>query len=188
MEDNELIYRCRDGEKAAFQELISKYHPYVFKFLVKITENEHLAEDLTQEVFIKIIRNIDKFDVYGKAKFSTYAVTIAKNSYIDYVRKEKSFLLLGPVEDISSIEAVVPGFEGAVVDRLYVENIMEQMENLTDEQKIVIKLKYVEDLTLKEIGDMLDLEPKTVKSRIHNAITRLRKILAARSEKDDNRF
>lgn len=47
---------------------------------------------------------------------------------------------------------------------------MEQVENLTDEQKIVIKLKYVEGLTLKEIGDMLDLEPKTVKSRIHNII------------------
>jgi RNA polymerase sigma-70 factor (ECF subfamily) len=180
MEDNELIYRCQSGEKIAFQELISKYHPYVFKFLVKLTENEYLAEDLTQDVFVKIIRNIDKFDIHGKAKFSTYTVTIAKNSFIDYLRKEKKYLLSQSFEDISSLEAFASGFEESLLDRVYVENIMERLENLTDEQKIVIKLKYLENLTLKEIGEMLELEPKTVKSRIHNAITKLRKMLEAK--------
>jgi len=95
MEDKELIYRCQNGDKATFQELISKYHPYVFKFLIKATENKQLAEDLTQEVFIKVIRNIDKFDVDGKAKFSTYASTVAKNCYIDYLRKEKKLFKSG---------------------------------------------------------------------------------------------
>lgn len=188
MEDKELIYRCRDGDKAAFQELISKYHPYVFKFLIKITENEQLAEDLTQEVFIKIIRNIDKFDVYGKAKFSTYIIAVSRNCYIDYIRREKKFFQSGPVEDISTVEAAAPGFEESVVNRLYAEDIMEQIENLTDEQKIVIKLKYIEGLTLKEIGDMLDLESKTVKSRIHNGIVKLKKIFMVRGEDDGNRF
>lgn len=92
MGDNELIHRCKNGDKTAFQELISRYHPFVFKFLVKITENEQLAEDLTQDIFIKVIRNIDKFDIYGKAKFSTYVITMSKNSYIDYLRKEKRSL------------------------------------------------------------------------------------------------
>lgn len=70
MEDNERIKKCQNGDKAAFQQLISNYHPFVFKFLMKIAENEQLAEDLTQEVFIKIIRNIEKLDIHGKAKFS----------------------------------------------------------------------------------------------------------------------
>jgi len=177
MEDKELIYRCRNGDKAAFQELISKYHPYVFKFLIKATENKQLAEDLTQEVFIKVIRNIDKFDVDGKAKFSTYVITVSKNSYIDYLRKEKKLFKSGTIEDFTSEEIAVPGFEESVVDKIYVKDVMEHIESLTDEQKMVVKLKYIEGLTLKEIGKMLDLEPKTVKSRIHNAITKLRRML-----------
>jgi len=177
MEDRELIYRCQNGDKAAFQELIGKYHPYVFKFLIKAAENKQLAEDLTQETFIKIIRNIDKFDVDGKAKFSTYAITVSKNSYIDYLRNQKKFFKGGTIEDFTSVEIAVPGFEESVVDRIYVNDIMGQIENLTDEQKIVVKLKYIEGLTLKEIGKKLDLEPKTIKSRIHNATTKLRQIL-----------
>ena len=111
----------------------------MYKFLINLTENEHLAEDLTQDVFVKIIRNIDKFDVHGKAKFSTYAVTIAKNSFIDYLRKEKKFLLSQSLDNISTVEPFAFGFEESLLDRVYVENVMEQMENLTDEQKIVIK-------------------------------------------------
>lgn len=182
MGDKELIHRCQNGDKAAFKELISKYHPLVFKFLIKITGNEQLSEDLTQEAFIKIIRNIDKFDVNGKAKFSTYIITVSKNSYIDYLRREKRFLQFSPIEESLFVEGVSPCFEESVVDRIYAKDIMGQIENLTDEHKTVIKLKYIEDLTLKEIGDLLDLEPKTVKSRIHNGIVKLKQLLKARGD------
>lgn len=178
MEDKELLHRCKNGDKTAFQELISKYHPFVYKFLVKITENEHLADDLAQDVFIKVIRNIDKFDIYGKAKFSTYVITISKNSYIDYLRKEKRLQQFNTVNDSSLLEAIVPGFEEYVIDKLYGIGVIDHLENLTDEQKVVIKLKYIEGLTLKEIGEKLDLESKTVKSRIHNGITKLKKMLS----------
>lgn len=177
MEDKELIRKCQTGDKEAFYELISRYHPFVYKFLVKITEDEGIAEDLTQETFLKIIKNIDKYDLDGRAKFSTYVITVSKNCYIDYIRREKKWMQAIPIDENSNIEDISTNVEDLVLDKMYNQDIIEEIENLTDEQKLVIKMKYIEGLTLKEIGDRLNLETKTVKSRIHNGIVRLRKIL-----------
>ncbi|KPU27275.1 RNA polymerase subunit sigma-24 [Caloranaerobacter sp. TR13] len=180
MEDKKLIKRCQKGDKEAFQELISKYHPFIYKFLVKIAEDEQLAEDLTQDTFLKIIRNIDKFDIDRKAKFSTYAVAIAKNLYIDYLRKENKFKKVIPINKNFDIEDFSINVENIVIDKMFGQDIIEKMGKLTEEQKLVIKMKYIEGLTLKEIGDILELKPKTVKSRIHNGIVKLRKMFGRR--------
>ncbi|MDI6618922.1 MAG: sigma-70 family RNA polymerase sigma factor [Clostridiales bacterium] len=177
MEDKKLIKKCQNGDKSAFQELISKYHPIVYKFLVRVTEDERLTEDLTQETFIKIIRSIDKFDVNGKAKFSTYIITVSKNCYIDYLRKNKKIMQSVTIDDNLNIEDTDVNVEEIVLNKIYGNDILKAMESLTEEQRIAIKLKYIEDLTLKEIGDILKIEPKTVKSRIHNGIVKLRQLL-----------
>ena len=177
MEDKKLIKKCQNGDKSAFQELISKYHPIVYKFLVRVTEDERLTEDLTQETFIKIIRSIDKFDVNGKAKFSTYIIAVSKNCYIDYLRKNKKIMQSVTIDDNLNIEDTDVNVEEIVLDKIYGNDILKAMESLTEEQRIAIKLKYIEDLTLKEIGDILKIEPKTVKSRIHNGIVKLRQLL-----------
>lgn len=177
MEENNLIKKCQRGDKEAFQLLISRYHPYVYRFLVKITDNEHSAEDLTQETFIKVIRNIDKFNIAGKAKFSTYIISIAKRTYIDYLRREKKSGANIPFPENFVFEDVNIRFEDTIIDKLCGQSILTDVEGLSEEQKIAIKLKYIEGLSLKEIGSQLNLEPKTVKSRIHNGIVKLRKLL-----------
>jgi RNA polymerase sigma-70 factor (ECF subfamily) len=93
LNDIKLILACQNGEKQAFNDLITLYYPYVSKFLLKLTANETISEDLTQDTFIKLIRSIDKFDVYGKAAFGTYLITIARNCYFDYLRKNKNIVL-----------------------------------------------------------------------------------------------
>lgn len=175
MEENNLIKKCQRGDKEAFQFLISKYHPLVYKFLVKLTNDEQLAEDLNQETFIKVIRNIDKFDTAGKAKFSTYIIAIAKNAYIDYLRSERRYGQNISISEAVNIEDTNIQLEDTVINKLYRESVFADLEGLSEEQKIAIKLKYIEGLTLKEIGDKLNLEPKTIKSRIHNGIVLLRK-------------
>jgi RNA polymerase sigma-70 factor, ECF subfamily len=185
LNDENLIRRCQQGEKEAFQKLISKYHPIIYRFLMGITEDEHLAEDLTQDTFLKIIRNIEKFDIYGKAKFSTYLITVAKNCYIDHIRKTKGIRLdLYNVDDFENLNTE-KNIEDIVLDRLNMIEINSSLERLTEEQRIVIKLKYIEGLTLKEIGDLLNVEPKTVKSRIHNGIVKLRQLLKERGVRNE---
>lgn len=174
MEDNRLIKKCQSGDKEAFQELISRYHPYVYKFLIKMTGNEDVSEDITQETFIKLIRNIDKFDIYGKAKFSTYIITLCKNCYIDYFRKNNKYINDIYINETLNIE--YDNVEEKVLDKIQYEDINTSFEKLPEDQRIVIKMKYIEGLTLKEIGEKLEIEPKTIKSRIHNGVVKLRKL------------
>lgn len=174
MEDNKIIKRCQLGDKSAFEELITYYHPYVYRYLVRLCGNDTLAEDLTQEVFIKVIRNIDKFDLKGKAKFSTYIITFCKNCYIDYYRKNKNIINNAVIDDNQVLQ--YEGVEDKVLDKMDAESAISALEKLPEEQSLVIRMKYLEDMTLKEIGEKLKLEPKTIKSRIHNGIVKLRKI------------
>lgn len=176
MEDNELITKCKNGDKLAFETLIGKYHPLIFKYLCKISGDELVAEDLVQETFIKMIRSIDKFDSYGRAKFYTYLICIAKNCYIDYYRKEKKRLKDITFDNNLNMEDC-NNVEELVISKMDNMNILEAMDNLTDDQKMVIKMKYIEELTIKEIGEILNIESKTVKSRIHNGMVKLRKML-----------
>ena len=75
------------ARRPAFDELIRLYYDYVSGFLLKTTENETLCEDLTQETFLKMIRNIERFDPGGSATFGTWLIAIAKNCYIDHLRR-----------------------------------------------------------------------------------------------------
>jgi RNA polymerase sigma-70 factor, ECF subfamily len=176
MEDNELISKCKNGEKFAFEALIGKYHPLIFKYLCKISGDEVISEDLVQETFIKMIRSIDKFDLKGSAKFYTYLICIAKNCYIDYYRKEKKRSKDISIDDHIGFQAG-NNIEELVISKMENMNILEAVNDLTDNQKMVIKMKYIEELTTKEIGDILNIEPKTIKSRVHNAVIKLRKAL-----------
>lgn len=177
MDDYKLISLCQNGNKSAFQELITKYHPLIFRYLIKLAGNYQIAEDLTQDTFLKVIKNIDKFELGGKAKFSTYIITIAKNCYIDEFRKGMRTKNIYTIDESFEIEDINIDVENSVINKLHGLGIIDKMGSLPEEQQVVIKLKYIEELTLKEIGEILNLEPKTIKSRIHNGITKLRRML-----------
>jgi RNA polymerase sigma-70 factor, ECF subfamily len=177
MEENKIIRGCQRGEKEAFNELVITYNHFVYKFLMRLTGEEYLAEDLTQETFLKIIKNIDKYEINNKCKFSTYLLTVAKNSYLDELRRRKKFSK--EQYDIQNYELpdLRVNIEEMTIDKLEGEKVIEMLKDLSIEHQTVIRLKYIEQLSLKEIGVMLDLQPKTVKSRIHNGVSKLRKLL-----------
>ena len=171
MSDKNLILASQNGEKQAFNNLIILYYPYVSKFLLKLTANETLSEDLTQDTFLKLIRSIDRFDIYGKATFATYLMTIAKNCYIDYLRKNKNIIV-----SIGEMEIAEPFIlENKILDGLEIEEVLKIIDDLPWEQAQAIKLKYLEQLTLREIAEKLFTQPKTIKSRIHAGMVKLRK-------------
>ena len=174
MNDKALIKRCQRGDRQAFDELIRLYYDYVFGFLLKSTADETLTEDLTQETFLKMIRSIEKFDPGGSASFGTWLITIAKNGYIDHLRRNRIHLEdidLLPLEDERNVA-------DDVEQKLRYEQIAEAMKTLPPEQALAIRLKYVEDMTLAQIAEQFGVQPKTIKSRIHDGTVKLRKKLA----------
>lgn len=181
MNEKALIQRCRRGDRQAFDELIRLYYDYVSGFLLKTTANAELAEDLTQETFLKMIRNIEKFDPGGRVAFGTWLITIAKNSYIDHLRRHRIRL-----EDVDSLPLADERNVADEVERkLQYERLLEAMATLPPEQALAIRLKYVEDMTLAQIAERFGVQPKTVKSRIHDGTVKLRKMLNFK-ERTDN--
>ncbi len=181
MNEKALIKKCQCGDRQAFDTLIRLYYDYVFGFLLKTTSDKALTEDLTQETFLKMIRSIEKFDPGGSAGFGTWLVTIAKNCYIDHLRRRSVYL-----EDIESFPLEDKRNVADEVERkLQYEQLLAQLETLPPEQALAIRLKYVEDMTLAEIAKRFGVQPKTIKSRIHDGTVKLRKKLIFKERADD---
>ena len=173
MNEKSLIKKCLRGDREAFDRLIRLYYDYVYGFLLKATEDKELTEDITQETFLKAVQNIEKFDCGGKASFGTWLVTIAKHSYIDSLRKRR--VSFASTDDISVKDETDIAEE--IERKIQCEEIISAAKRLPENQETVIRLKYQEGLTINEIAERLGTEPKTVKSRIHEATVKLRKML-----------
>jgi len=166
----QLILSCQKGQKKAFNKLIRLYYPYVSKFLRKLTMDEKLSEDLVQETFVKLIRGIDRYDVNGEASFSSYLMAIAKNCYFDYMRKNMKTLI--SIDDFEIADRMLP--EDRLLNRIEMAKIMREIDSLPYEQGEAIRLKYLERYTLQEIAEKFSTESKTIKSRIHSGMSKLR--------------
>ena len=181
MNEKALIKKCQHGDRQAFDALIRLYYDYVSGFLLKTTADETLSEDLTQETFLKMIRNIEKFDPGGRAGFGTWLITIAKNCYIDHLRRNRIYL-----EDIESLPIEEErNVAEEVEQKLRYEQVLAAMKTLPPEQALAIRLKYVEDMTLAQIAQRFGVQPKTIKSRIHDGTVRLRRKLNFKERADD---
>lgn len=172
LREHKLIRECQKGNKEAFNELITFYYPYVYKFLLKLTGNPALAEDLLQDTFIKLIKNIDKYQISGKASFSTYLITIAKNNYLDYIKKENKIFEELDVNMVST--------SSLEEDYLLIEDynlLLKEINKLPPGEREAIKLKYLEGYTLKEIAAIEKVESKTIKSRLYEGRKKLKEHL-----------
>ena len=177
MDEKSLIRSCQKGDRQAFETLIRRYYDYVTGFLLKMTEDKALSEDLTQETFLKMIRNIERFDPGGSAAFGTWLITIAKNCFLDHLRRSRIRF-----EDWEELSLADPrDIASEVEQKISYEELLAATASLPPEQGLAIRLKYVEDMTLQEIAERLGIPSKTVKSRIHEGTVKLRRMLQKNS-------
>lgn len=177
---NKRIKQVLNGNQDAYAEIVDLYQSRLYHVCYRMLGNKHEAEDITQEAFLRAYINLHTFD--QKRKFSTWIFRIATNLCIDRIRKKKPDYHL---------DAQVPGTDGldmysqiAASEELPVEQLekMEMQERLQyeisrlpDKYRSVIVLKYMEELPLLEISEILDLPLGTVKTRIHRGREALRK-------------
>lgn len=181
-QESALVKRCQHGDQQAFDELIRLHYDGVFRFLVKLTQDPPLAEDLTQETFLKMIRSIELYIPAGTASFRTWLLTIAKNCCIDHMRRSR----IPPISTERLALADDRDYPGEVEDRLRFQALLQELDTLPPEQALAIRLKYVEDLSLQEIAAQAGVPAKTIKSRIHEGVVKLRRKLT-RKERMENR-
>lgn len=183
MEDNaeDLIKEYIAGDQDAFKKLIDKYMPSIYNFSVRFVGADY-AKDTTQDVFLKVWRNIKKFDG-KKASFKTWIFTIARNTVTDYLRKKK--IVLFSTLDKEGEESYESSIEDEVIladEALIKLEDKEFLNNLLDELPInyreVLVLYYQEDMTFNEIGKLLGKPLNTVKSYHRRALILLKEKVA----------
>ena len=173
-EDNLFVKRYLDGDQNSLKLLIDKYTPVIYNFSSRFVGVDQ-AKDVTQEVFIKVWKNIKRFDK-EKAQFKTWIFTVSRNTITDYLRKKKTIpfsnvLEEDLIEENIKDEADLPDeVSQKLQDKEMLLKVLEEIPILYRE---VLILHYQEDLTFREIGEVLGKPLNTVKSYHQRAIITL---------------
>lgn len=157
------------GDAASFETLYQKYKNLVFKNAYLITGNREEAEDVLQEVFLSVWRSRLTFDS-NKGKLTTWLSRITVNKCLE--RKRKKELIFLSLEKAEMPQT--PSSDEALVNRQEYERLIEAMNLLTTKHRVVLVLKYFNDLSYEEIAQTASIPLGTVKSRINQALKLLR--------------
>ncbi|MBT2759445.1 RNA polymerase sigma factor SigY [Mesobacillus foraminis] len=170
MEEKELVKKAKQGDHSAFSMLFRENYPLLVKYLLKVTMNPDAAEELAQETMAKSLEKIHLFN--GKSKFSTWLISISTNLFIDQHRKRKREKAWREQEtDGRKLKWHMDSRREEWSDAL------SALSRLSSEMRAAIILKHYYGYSYDEIGEMLRVSPGTVKSRVHNGLTAVRKEL-----------
>lgn len=166
----ELVKSAQSGNRYAFAQLLHESYSTVYKYLLKLTLDEHEAQDITQDTMVKAIERINSYN-HNKSSFTTWMITIAKNIFIDSTRKRKRF-------EKYKLENLYAGQLSTSLDE-FLENdeIISSINKLSPKLKAPIILKYGFDFSYEEIANYMKIPIGTVKSRISNGMKAIRKEL-----------
>lgn len=181
--DEQLIAAYIDGDESALDELVRRNLKMIFNFVYRFVGNAGDAEDITQEVFVKVWRHIKDFR--PEANFKTWVFTIAHRTTIDWLRKRKRLVFsdMNSKDDefvfadtLVDTEPLPDELFARAEDKAFVESLFMQ---LSPEHREVLYLHYYEGLTFDEIGNILEKPLNTVKSQHRRALFAIRKFIDA---------
>jgi RNA polymerase sigma-70 factor, ECF subfamily len=185
--DQEVVLLARSGREAAYRELIRRYERPVFALLFRMVRDRELAEDLSQETFVKALNAIESYR--PEFKFSSWIFKIANNAAIDHLRRrELDTLSLDGSPHAETPEAMqatalqIGARQESPLDTVEARELGSEIEaaigRLRPEYRSCILLRHVEGRAYEEIAEILDLPLGTVKTYIHRARNELRVALA----------
>jgi RNA polymerase sigma-70 factor (ECF subfamily) len=169
-----LIQRCLNGDQAAWETIVNHYWRKVFNVAYKFVGRHDQAEDLTQDIFLKIFKSLDTFD--RRANFQTWLISISRNLCIDYyrsVRKERETIDRGVDANELTPASHDPGPVAVLEQRDRVALLRQAMSELPETLRTAVLMRDIQELSYQEIADRLRLPEGTVKSRINRGRTEL---------------
>jgi RNA polymerase sigma factor (sigma-70 family) len=178
--DHELVKLYQAGTQQALEELIRRHKRSIFSAIYLIVRNRPLAEDIFQEAFIKIIHTLRFGNYNEEGKFGGWAVRVARNLTIDYVRKMKRDVTITDSEGNDIFNYIVIAEESRE-DKLMQSQTERQIKDLIkylpEEQREVLILRHWGDLSFKEIADKTGVSINTALGRMRYALNNLRKLM-----------
>jgi RNA polymerase sigma-70 factor (ECF subfamily) len=169
-----LIQRCLRGDQRAWELIVRQYRRKVFNVAYKFVGKHEEAEDLTQDVFLKIFRSLDTFD--RRANFQTWLISVSRNLCIDHyrsVRKERETIDRDVDAADLSPATSAPSPMAAFEQRDRVTLLRQALSALPETLRVAVLMRDIQELSYQEIADQLRLPEGTVKSRINRGRTEL---------------
>jgi RNA polymerase sigma-70 factor (ECF subfamily) len=182
-----LIRRCIAGDAAAWEEIVRRYHRRIYNLCYRFAGSGNDAQDLTQEVFIKMYRTLNTYDV-ERAAFMTWVTTITRNLLVDHFRKTKHDRVTDSLDAPRSehqeamrlsdtIEDRSLGPDARVESRETGESVHQALQKLSPELREAVILRDLQDMDYREIAKILKVPDGTVKSRINRGRAELARLL-----------
>ena len=182
-----LVRRCLAGDAAAWEELVQRHHRRIYNICYRFAGSADDAQDLTQEVFIKMYRTLNSYDV-GKGAFMTWVTTITRNLLVDHFRKTKQDRVTDSLDAApSEHEDAMPLSEqledqGATPDaraqsQQVGETVHKALQKLSPDLREAVILRDLQDMDYREIATVLKVPEGTVKSRINRGRAELARLL-----------
>lgn len=167
--ETELVFLLKERNQKAFSYLYDKYAGALNSIVLNVVNDAVLAEDVLQEVFVKIWKQIEQYDS-SKGKLFTWMLNIARNASID-VRRSKAFQNNSKNNEIDDSNELFGGVSITKFDDIGLKKVVHQLK---DEYKILIELAYFQGFTQDEMSKMLGIPLGTIKTRLRAALTLLK--------------
>ncbi|AXG71373.1 ECF RNA polymerase sigma factor SigW [Kordia sp. SMS9] len=170
--DQDYIAQIRSGNVNVYSALVSKYKNMVFTLALRMVENKEDAEEVSQDTFVKAYKALDRFK--GTSKFSTWLYRIVYNTSLDHLKKSKRVVLSEHIDEIN--EADIGSMQNALT---YIEAkekkqmIEKALLQLPEEERVLLTLFYFEELSLREISEIIQLSYDNVKIKLYRSRKKL---------------
>jgi RNA polymerase sigma-70 factor (ECF subfamily) len=183
MDDSDvfLVVRATHRDRDAFSKLYDRYFHRIYRFMWLKSNNRADAEDLTAGVFLNAWRSIDRFSPKHEASFAAWLFKLAHNALVDRYRREHDVVSLDTLETAELDESHYR-IEDALDSRLTVMALRQALSMLTNEQRDVVLLRFIEGLSAREVGDILGKHEGTVRGMQFRALEALRRALSLAHE------
>ena len=174
-------------QQSIFHRLYDMYHQDVFNFLFYLVKNRTTAEDLSHEVYVRVLKSYERFE--GKSSEKTWLFSIAKNVAIDHFRKKQvrdKHAFTAFDWETEQLVSQVPSPEQFTELNDQLRELLLALEQCSGNQKMVIIMRYIQDLSIQETAEILGWTAGKVKTTQHRALKNLRQLMEAQDGKEAN--
>lgn len=184
LSDKKLVKNYLDGDNSSFEELLTRHKSRVFAFIMSKIKNKDISEDIFQDTFIKVINSLQKGKYNEEGKFLPWMMRIAHNLVIDHFRRESKMKNIRSTEDFNIFDTIEDGSIGQdsemIRKRVYSDLNM-LIRNLPKDQFEVLRMRYFEDLSFKEISNITGVSINTALGRMRYALINLRNLSSSQN-------
>ena len=178
--DRELIRSYRNGDERSFEALLNRYQQGVFTKILFVVRDQEIANDLFQDVWIKVVQVLKSGRYVEEGKFGPWVMRIAHNAAIDHFRRNKKRRMVRPTEEFDIFETLTndaPSVEDRLVESEILQELQQLLPALPEEQREVVKMRLEHNLSFKEIAEETDVSINTALGRMRYALINLRRMV-----------